>query len=134
MVFKLARCIQTAASLKSRVLGSLLLPPKFPECVKRAALLIWEHKMSLTDRLLSEGWLESLDVYTRDGINRTIHYSKGCFGHQTNMALYNIPEHIVLPPESCFAELILREFYEGPLHFAPNHQKAMNTLAKSRER
>lgn len=50
------------------------------------------------------------------------------------MALYNISEHVVLSPESCVAELILREGHEGPLYFSPNHRKAMDTLAKSRER
>ena len=45
--------------------------------------------MSLTDSLLSQGQLENLDVYTKEGINRTIHYSKGRFFHKSNIALYN---------------------------------------------
>ena len=67
-VIKLARCVQTAAGMKSRMLGSLL-PPTFKECVARATSLIWEHEMALTDTLISQGRLESLDIYIGDSIN-----------------------------------------------------------------
>ena len=55
------------------------------------------------DGLLSEGRCQDLDIETVDGINRSLHVSKGCFGKESNMKLYGIETHPVVHPESRIA-------------------------------
>ena len=53
---------------------------------------MFEESMKETDQLISQGHLTGYDVMTKDGINRSIHYTTGRFGKESLMKLYDVPE------------------------------------------
>ena len=65
--------------------------------------------MKEMDQLISQGRLRRYDIITRDGINRTIHYTTGRFGRESLMKLYGIAKLPILHNTSRLALLIMRE-------------------------
>ena len=81
----------------------------FNNCLLQAKKLMFEESIKETDHLISQGCLRGYDVITKDGINRSIHYTTGRFGRETLIKLYDIAELSVLPNTSRLALLIMRE-------------------------
>ena len=69
--------------------------------------------MKKTDQLVSQSCLTGYDVKTKDGINRSVHYTTGRFGKESLMKLYGITELPVLYNASRLALLIMREAHSG---------------------
>ena len=69
--------------------------------------------MKETDQLISQGCLTGYDVTTKDGINRSVHYTTGRFGKESLMKLYGISELPILHNSSRLALLIMREAHSG---------------------
>ena len=65
--------------------------------------------MKETDQLISQGCLTGYDVTTKDGINRSVHYTTGRFGKESLMKLYGIAELPVLHNTMRLALLKMRE-------------------------
>ena len=81
----------------------------FSDCLKQAKNLMFEESMKETDQLISQGRLTGYDVTTKDGINRSVHYTTGRFGKESLMKLYGISELPILHNSSRLALLIIRE-------------------------
>ena len=60
-----------------------------------------------------QGRLTGYDVKTKDGINRSVHYTTGRFGKESLMKLYGIAELPILNNTSRLALLIMREAHSG---------------------
>ena len=85
----------------------------FNNCLLQAKKLMFEESMKETDELISQGRLRGYDVITRDGINRSIHYTTGRFGRESLIKLYHISELLILHNTSILALLIMREAHSG---------------------
>ena len=85
----------------------------FSDCLIQAKKLMFEESMKETDQLISQGCLTGYDVITKDGINRTVHYTTGRFGKESLMKLYGIAELPILHNTSRLALLIMREAHSG---------------------
>ena len=81
----------------------------FSDCLKQAKNLMFEESMKETDQLISQGHLTGYDVTTKDGINRSVHYTTGRFGKESLMKLYGISKLPILHNSSRLALLIMRE-------------------------
>ena len=69
--------------------------------------------MKERDELISQGRLNGYDIQTKEGYNRSIHYTTGRFGKETLMKLYGISELPVLHNSMRLALLIMREAHSG---------------------
>ena len=78
--------------------------------------------MKETDNLLSQGCLQGYYVQTRDGYNRTVHYTTGRFGKDSLQKLYGVPELPVFHNSMRLALLIMREAHSGA--DSTNHRKS----------
>merc|ERR1712121_582848 len=85
----------------------------FSYCLLQAKKLMFEESMKETDQLISQGHLRGYDVITKDGINRTVHYTTGRFGKESLMKLYGIAELPILHNTSRLTLLIMREAHSG---------------------
>merc|ERR1711873_396022 len=85
----------------------------FSDCLKQAKNLMFEEYMKDRDQLISQGRLTGYDIMTKDGINRSVHYTTGRFGKESLMKLYGIPELPILHNSSRLALLIMREAHSG---------------------
>ena len=104
--FSLARTISAVKQLR-RDFAPL------SDCIKQAKSLMFEESMKETDELITQGRLNGYDIQTKEGINRSIHYTTGRFGKETLMKLYGIPELPVLHASTKLALLIMREAHSG---------------------
>ena len=94
----------------------------FSDCLKQAKNLMFEESMKETDQLISQGCLTGHDVTTKDGINRSVHYTTGRFGKESLMKLYGISKLPNLHNSSISTLLIMREANTGA--HSTSHRKS----------
>ena len=73
-VHRLAAVLNNLWKAKANLLKSQK-DAEHPEAVERAQKLLLEDAMAATDTLLSEGKISNLNIESRTGVNRDIHYS-----------------------------------------------------------
>ena len=95
------------------------------EALQRAKSLLFEDVMDLTDDLFSGGQLEHLDARTVEGVNRTLHVTRGRF---TKSALAAVSGQEELPT---LAELTVCGAHCGD--HSTNHREAQDCLSRTRE-
>ena len=117
--FSLARTISVAKRIKGDF-------APLSDCLKQAKNLMFEESMKETDELISQGRLNGYDIQTKEGYNRSVHYTTGRFGKETLMKLYGIPELPVLHNSMRLTLLIMREAHTGA--DSKSHQKSPSDI------
>ena len=98
----------------------------FSDCLKQAKNLMFEESMKEIDQLISQGRLTGYDIMTKDGINRSVHYTTRRFGKESLMKLYGISELPILHNSTRLALLIMREVHSGA--DSPSHRKSPSDI------
>ena len=87
---------------------------------------MFKESMKEKDELISQGRLNGYDIQTKEGYNRSVHYTSGRFGKETLMKLYSILELPVFHNSTRLALLIMREAHSGA--DSTNHRRSPSDI------